>query len=159
MFFVIEEPMPDWTMDVKGYMKDLLSHQSERLWDRLEANSFRPYDRSRAYEIARRLDVMPRQFPCVVFFSDLDSKRSLVVELRPFAQTQDGAATDYTEAFRTLFSLANAAASARPEKRLDDLARMLTAEKWKRRLQSTAGGIRLSDVGKSFMEVITTLIK
>lgn len=104
IFFVIEEPSSEWRIDVRKYLGALTDKYFDTIWKRLGADSFQPFDKSRAYEIAERFGVKPNQLPCIVFFSRLQSQESLIVELNQFLDTTQGTEEEFAKLFRAVFS-------------------------------------------------------
>lgn len=158
MFFVIEQPQPDLTVNIQSYLEQLTPETGGNVLKQLETVTYRPYDRSRAYEIAERFSVLPQQFPCIVFFSDLTSRRRLVIELGQFTSKGEDAKISYSGVFRMLFSQATQTMDYEIDYRLDELSKMLKAEQMKHGIRSFAKGVTLSAIGASFIEILRTLI-
>lgn len=73
---VVEKP-DDWSA-AKRYWKQHLDRREYRLYSNLRWLGFRPYDRSRMYEVAERLGVAPTELPCLVLFDSADRRDKLV---------------------------------------------------------------------------------
>lgn len=106
MFFVIEQPTPEWRQEARRSLEIVAGEHSRTLWDRLRTDSFQPFDKSQAYSIGRRFGVTPRQFPCIVLFAELKGQEVEVIEINEFvASDQESLDYEYTKFFRILFSV------------------------------------------------------
>lgn len=73
--FVIERPSKGAMTE---YWRRSLEPKLYRIWGLMGWLSSMPYDRSQAYEIARRLGVAEDQLPCIVVFDKLERPNKLV---------------------------------------------------------------------------------
>jgi hypothetical protein len=158
MFFVIEQPSSEWTTDVRQYLGSLADKYFDVIWERLGVDSFKPFDKVRAYEIARHFEVEPRQLPCIIFFTELKSSDVLVVEFNRFLDASQATATVYTDFFRGLFSYTRTAVSSGPDQALKELSELLRADS-RRQGKKGNGSMELRKLAAPLIEVIAALVK
>ncbi len=97
LIFLIDEPSRMWLETAKGrhYWSQFLFQQ--RIWEGFTAS--KPYEKARAYEIARSFGLDPRAMPCVAFFKDISD-----AELVVFRATRSWKEPQLTEFFRGIFA-------------------------------------------------------
>ena len=80
IFFVIEEPSTEWLTEAKRYLGTLTEIYFDTIWKRLGVDSYKPFDKSKAYEIARHFGIQPKQLPCIIFFTELSSQEIVIIQ-------------------------------------------------------------------------------
>lgn len=104
MFFAIEKPSNEWIQSARNYLGAFLGKQLDEVWEQLGPDSFRPFDKTEAYSIARNFNLLPRQLPCIIFFTNLESTTFLVVELGDYIRLSSANTWEFSRFFRDLFS-------------------------------------------------------
>ena len=157
LFFVIEKPSPELQKDVKNYLGDLAGEYFDALWARLGTDNFQPYDKTIAYDIGNKLKIMSSQFPCVVFFTRLNSNQIAAIEINNFVDINaDNIEDESTRFFRKLFSSASKVMQTSQENvRLKELLKLMYKGNTKQK-NVQPDTIQLTS---SVIEVIGTIIK
>jgi hypothetical protein len=160
LFFVIESPTSEWSADVRRELGELAKEHFGVLWERLDAKKFRPFDKTQAYNIGRRFGVTPKQFPCIVFFSELNTKNISIIEINEFIDYKEpNLDTEYTKFFRILFSVAAETTLYKPQKDwLSELSRLVSKE-WQRTTKKNIALIESKELTITMIEVIGTIVK
>jgi hypothetical protein len=91
--FVIERSPEMRFSETLDYWKELLAFKTYVLWGGLGWTHTKPYDKSSAYGIARQLNILPNQLPCIAFFEDITDNDKVIIPIQ-------GEPSDF---FRTLF--------------------------------------------------------
>ena len=78
---MIEKPPKDWR-EATRFWRRTLSDSQFQTWGLLQWLLTKPYDKSEAYTIARRLDVDADQLPCIVFLSGGVNSKSVVFPIK-----------------------------------------------------------------------------
>jgi len=107
IFMVIEKPPVSWHAEVVNYLSRLSGRYFNTLWERIGDDLYRPYDRTKVYEIAKIFGLSPKQLPCIVIFSELKNRRYLAVEINEYVGVSDRNTEGYSHFFRNLFTHMN----------------------------------------------------
>jgi hypothetical protein len=91
--FIIERPPKKSLVETIKYWKDLLEFNAYVFWGGIGWTKTKPYDRAGAYEIAKHLGVFPDQFPCIVFFKEIEDEKKVIFQIE----------SDFSNFFRTIF--------------------------------------------------------
>jgi len=155
LFFVIEKPSTEWRIEIEKDLGALAGIHFDSIWERLEGNIYAPYDKSKAYDIAKSFGVTPKQLPCVLFFTNLGSYQTLVVQISEFTNSTNE--EEFTKFFRMLFTNAQEAVLSGPNTVLKKLSYLMQVEKRKHIMKST-DPIQLVELAKSIMEIIGNIL-
>lgn len=153
-FFVIEEPQDEWMIGLSSIIGELSKTYANVMEERLGSNMYKPFDKLKAYEIARNFELESNQLPCIIFFKGLDNKETLVVELKSFMDIKD---TDgYIDFFRCLFSYVQTA-TRKSYGQLDVLTKLLNSDR-RRRNKSDSMVLEKTSLGVTVIEIVVGLL-
>lgn len=159
LFFIIEQPVGAWDVSLYKDLEGLAGKYFKSLWKRLGTDNFKPFDKTRAYKIGKHFSVAPKQFPCVVFFSNLKAKEVLVVEINDYIEiNSEDIDMEYTKFFRVLFSVTQQIGTEGRAKRLSRIAKVLPRE-WKKTTKKHVKPIESTELVKPIIETIGAIVK
>ncbi len=161
LFFVIEEPSPEWRLETRQYLGKLMHKYFDAVWERLGTDSFRPFEKSRAYEIARQFSIKPSQIPCIVFFSSLQSQEFLAIEINGLVDSANGTVDEFSQLFRGVFSHAQESMQLGMDTVLDDLSKRIKKEKKNQEKGTSVYRRQIASIelGASLIEAIGSVLK
>jgi len=154
LFFVIEEPSKEWKVEIEKDLGAMAGMYFDAVWERLEGAIYSPYDKSKAYEIALKFGVKPKQLPCVIFFTKLGSYQTLVVEINEFIKSETPTDYEYARFFRTLFFFFFKAIEKGDNLALKELSKIM-----KKEAGTKISSVQLLDLSKSIIELIAGLLQ
>ena len=157
LFFVIEKPSDEWRVEIEKDLGALAGIYFDSVWERLEGNIYKPYDKTKSYEIARHFRVSPDQLPCVVFLTSLESYQIVVVEIEKFINNSNSDNKEYPKFFRMLFSKAQEAILSESDTILKKLSNLINSEK-KKSLSTTINSAHLVELANSIIGIIANLL-
>jgi hypothetical protein len=157
LFFVIEKPSDEWRIEIEKDLGALAGIYFDSVWERLEGNIYEPYDKTKAYEIARHFHVSPDQLPCVVFFTSLESYQIVVVEIEKFINNSNSDDKEYAKFFRLLFTKAQEAILSESDTTLRKLSKLINPQK-KKNLSTPMNSVQLVELTNSIIGVIANLL-
>jgi hypothetical protein len=128
IFYIIERPDPKWLPLMRVELTNKLGPHIKDVWRILEKDQFSPVNSSTIYEIARRMGISRASLPCIIFFSNLNSKDLLVT---PFAslfdrQIEKASHQDFLKLFRNLFDKIDISVDNDEGERLKSLGREIS---------------------------------
>lgn len=157
LFFVIEKPSDEWRVEIEKDLGSLAGIYFDSVWERLEGDIYKPYDKTKSYEIARHFHVSLDQFPCVVFFTSLESYQIVVVEINKFISNLHPKDEEYVKFFRMLFSKAQEAVLLGSDMALKNLSKMVNSEKQKN-TSAKISPAQLLESANSIIGIIVNLL-
>lgn len=159
MFFVIEKPTDEWNLNIRKYLGALTGDYFDALWERLGTTSFKPFNKSNAYEIARHFGVKPNQLPSMVFFKNLQSKEALILELQRYVSAEQNE-SEYSKVFRTIFACVQDSVTLNKSSALENFKKQIHKELSKEKKKSTTEKqIETIKLSSSLIEIIGAVMK
>jgi hypothetical protein len=141
-FYIVERPNPSWLAAMRKEFAGEISAHIESIWAEINNSQFSPLDNSSAYEIAKKLGIKWPQLPCIIFFTNLNSKKMIVV---PVSSLIDKSLTEAKQEellalFRRLIDRIIFVAQQKEEDRLKILSKEIS------RLKITSSMARVEEI-------------
>ena len=162
VFFVVEQPKEEWMSSIKKDLQEKLGELSERIIRKIEAKQLKPITSELMYLIANRFGIKKKDLPCIVFFTEVESRKILHI---PFDSLLDSPLNKADEnqilsMFRKLFDAIDTVAEENQKSGLDELDKSIILNfKMGNRIKQLFGSSWALTLDESIKAVIGGVVK
>jgi hypothetical protein len=131
IFYIIERPDSKWLPIMREELASQLGPHINDVWRILEKDQFSPVNSSTIYEIAKRMGINRAHLPCIIFFSNLNSKDLLISPLATLfdGQIEKASSQDFLKLFRGVFDKIDISVDKDEDERLKSLKQEISSLK------------------------------